>query len=219
MAQPQPITQGPDFFTRAEDFFENNKKTISYAISGLLLVIVAIVAIRNFYLPSREKEAQSQIFKAQQYFEQDSFRLALQGDGNYSGFLKIIDDYSWTKASRLSHYYAGVCYLRQGEYDNAIKHLKKFSSSEPVISAMALGALGDAYSEKNQMNDAISCYKKAAAKAGNEMLTPYYLFKAGLALKVQGSREDALKMFNKIKSDYPNSNEGRQIDKYIALVN
>jgi len=220
MANPKPAVpqEQSDLFTKAEKFFEKNKKAVSIGFSVLLILIIVVVALNNFYLPSREKEAQAQIFKAQQYFEKDSFRLALDGDGNYDGFLKIIDNYGWTKAACLSHYYAGVSYLRLGEYDNAIKHLKKFSASEPVICAMALGALGDAYSEKGDMDEAISYYKKAAGKADNDFLSPYYLFKAGLALKVKGNKEKALEVFNKIKTDYPNSNEGRQIDKYIAMV-
>lgn len=219
MAQPKPVTTDQsDVFTKAEDFFEKNKKAISYGVSALLLIIIAGVYINNFYLPGREQEAQSQIFKAQQYFEMDSFRLALEGDGNYDGFLDIIDDYSWTKASNLSKYYAGICYLRMDDYDNAITHLKKFSTSEPVIGAMGLGALGDAYSEKGDMDEAISYYKKAASKGNNNLLSPYYLFKAGLALKTKGNKEDALELFNKIKSEYPESTEGREIEKYIAMV-
>ncbi|HXH17484.1 MAG TPA: tetratricopeptide repeat protein [Chitinophagales bacterium] len=219
MAEKKPIsTPQADIFTRAEDFFEHNKKWISFGISTALVLIVAVVAINNFYLPSREKEAQEQMFRAQQYFEKDSFRLALNGDGNYDGFLKIIDDYSWTKAACLSHYYAGISYLRLGEYDNAITHLRKFSTREPIVGAMGLGALGDAYSEKNDMDEAVNYYQKAAKKANNEVISPYYLLKAGLALKVKGKNEEALEVFKKIKSNYPESNEGKEIDKYIAMV-
>ena len=219
MAQPKPITpQQTDFFTKAEDFFEENKKAISYGTSALLVLIIVVVYINNFYLPGRENEAQSQIFKAQQYFEMDSFRLALVGDGNYDGFLDIMDEYSWTKASNLSKYYAGVCYLRLGDYENAITYLGKFSTSEPIVGAMAMGAMGDAYSETGEMDKAVSHYKQAAKKANNEVLSPYYLFKAAMGLKVKGNNKDALELFKKIKSEYPDSNEGRDMEKYIAIV-
>ncbi len=214
----QPVTK-VDFFTRVEEFFEENKKIISVGVSAILIVVVGIIAFNNFYLPAQETEAQEQMFMAQQYFEQDSFRLALDGDGNYGGFLKIISGYKFTKAANLSHFYAGVSYLRLGEFDNAIQHLNKFSGKEPVTSAMALGALGDAYSEKGDMDKAISHYRKAAAKGDNEMITPYYLFKAGLVLRMNGKNAEALKLFQQIKSEYPNSNEGRDIDRYIAMVN
>src|SRR5262249_15074784 len=112
----------------------------------------------------------------------------------------------------------GISYLRMGEYDKAIEQLKKYSGSEPIVSAAAYSALGDAYSEKNDMDEAVSYYKKAADAVENNFITPMYLFKAGLALKVQGKKEEALKYFQKIKTNYPESNEGRDIDKYIGLV-
>ncbi len=219
MSEPKLQTE-VDFFTKAEHFFEQNKKAISIGGSAVLVVLLGTFAFYGFYLPGKEKDAQEQMFRAQQYFEQDSFRLALNGDGNYEGFLSIIDDYAFTRAANLSNYYAGISYLRMGEYDNAITHLKKFSSKgEPVLCAMSKGALGDAYSEKNDMDEAISYYKKAADEMENELVTPYYLFKAGLALKVQGKKEEALKLFQQIKNEYPESTEGREIDKYIAMVN
>lgn len=209
-----------DFFTKAENFFEQNKKALSIGGGVAAVALLALIAFYGFYLPGQEKAAQEQMFRAQQYFEQDSFRLALNGDGNYDGFLAIASEYGFTKAANLSHYYAGISYLRIGEYDNAITHLKKFSpKGEPVVCAMAKGALGDAYSEKNEMDEAVSYYKKAAEETKNELITPYYLFKAGLALKVQGKKDDALKLFRQIKNEYPESTEGREIDKYIAMVN
>jgi len=215
----QKQTADVDFLTKAENFYEQNKKMLTVAGSGLLVALIAFIGFKSFYLPSKEKEAQEQMFHAQLNFEQDSFRLALHGDGNFDGFLTIANDYSFTKAACLSHYYAGICFLRMGEYDNAITHLKKYSGDDPVVEAMALGALGDAYSEKNNMDDAIAHYKKAANEVKNELVTPYYLFKAGLALKAQGKNADALKFFQQIKNEYPESTEGREIDKYIAMVN
>ena len=158
------------------------------------------------------------MFKAQMYFERDSFNLALNGDGNYSGFLDIIDDYNWTKAADLSKYYAGVSYLYLGKYDKAIEYLKSFGGNDKIVSSMALGAIGDAYSELNNMDDAISFYKKAARNNANGYTTPYFLFKAGMALKVQGKNSDALILFKEIKNEYPDSRQASEIDKYIAMT-
>lgn len=217
MAQPQQ-PESKDFFLKAEHFFEDNKKIISIAASAILIVVIAIVAVSNFYLPSQEKEAQEQLFKSQMYFERDSFKLALNGDGNYMGFLDIIDEYSWTKAADLSQYYAGISYLRLGQYDQAIEHLEQFDGDDMIVSAMALGAIGDAYTEKGDMEEGISYYKKAARLSRDNFTTPYYLFKAGLALKVEGKQQEALELFKEIKEKYPDSNEGANIEKYIAML-
>ena len=61
-------------------------------------------------------------------------KLALYGDGNNFGFLYIIDEYSGTPSANLANYYAGIAFLNLSEYDNAIKHLKSFSSNDVIIS-------------------------------------------------------------------------------------
>ena len=215
---PKPFEQHDDFLTRAENFYEQNKKAISIGGSIILIAVIGIIAFNSFYLPNKEQEAQEQMFMAQQYFARDSFRLALNGDGNYDGFLQIIDNYKWTKAASLSKYYAGVSSLKLGEFDKAIEYLDDFSSNESLVNSTALGALGDAYSEKNEMDKAVSYYKKAADKTDNKLLSPYYLFKAGMALKVQGKNEEARDVFQQIKEKYPDSNESREAEKYIPTV-
>ncbi|GIV35050.1 MAG: hypothetical protein KatS3mg031_2585 [Chitinophagales bacterium] len=218
MSTTRQSAEREDLFSRAEAFYEKHQKAISIAGGALLAIVIIIIGITNFYLPAQEKEAQEQIFKAQLYFEKDSFNLALNGDANYKGFLRIATDYAWTKTGKLAHYYAGVCYLRLGEYDKAIEHLKKFNTSEPVVKAMTLGALGDAYSETGEMEKAIKHYRKAATVARNEFITPYYLFKAALALKASGQKEEARKLFEELKYKYPDSNEGREASRYLAML-
>jgi tetratricopeptide (TPR) repeat protein len=124
----------------------------------------------------------------------------LEGDttGNYGGFLSIIDDYGWTKTANLSKYRAGLCYLHLGEYDNAIEYLEKFNGKEPITTAAAYSALGDAHAEKNEVDKAISYYKKAAEKVGNNDFAPRYLLKAGNYLMMQGKKEEALEFFMKV---------------------
>ena len=134
---------------RSEQFIEKNQKLITILVGAIILIVLGYFGFQKFYLAPREKEAQSQIFMAQKYFEQDSLNLALNGDGNYLGFLSIIDDYGMTKTANLSHFYTGMIYLKKGDFNNAIKHLKKFDSDDEFIGPMATGAIGDAYLEQN----------------------------------------------------------------------
>ena len=112
--------------TKTEQFIENHLKTTLYVVGGIVFVILAYVGITKFYASPRSKDAQVQIFQAQNYFSRDSFNLALNGDGNSLGFLDIIDSYGSTESGKLAKYYAGICYLHLGDYDNAISYLKKF---------------------------------------------------------------------------------------------
>jgi tetratricopeptide (TPR) repeat protein len=158
------------------------------------------------------------MFMAQKYFEQDSIKKALNGDGQYLGFLAIIDEYGMTKSSNLSHYYAGMCYLKLGQFENAVEQLKKFSASDQVIGPLAKGGLGDAYVELKDISKGIGYYLDAADQAKNEFLSPYFLMKAGMGYTELGDFKNALKTYRKIKDDYGRSNEARDIEKYIAFA-
>jgi len=202
--------------SKAEQYIEKNQKLLGIIFVSILLVVGGVFAYFNYYLKPRETEAQQQMFKAQEYFEVDSFKLALNGDGNNLGFLDISDDYSGTKAGNIANYYAGISYLYLGQYDLAIKFLKDFSSDDMLINSISIGATGDAYMEKDNMEEAISYYLKAAKNTENDFTTPVYLHKAGVAYELLGKHKEALEIYEQIKADYKKSQEGRDIDKYIT---
>jgi tetratricopeptide (TPR) repeat protein len=158
------------------------------------------------------------MFMAEKYFEMDSITKALNGDGNYLGFLAIIDQYKFTKSANLSHYYAGICYLKKGEFQTAIDQLNKFSASDELVGPMAIGAIGDAYMELNNTDKAIEYYLKAADKRKNDLTSPMFLMKAGMAYEIEGKNDLALKTYTRIKTEFARTNEGREVDKYIAKL-
>jgi tetratricopeptide (TPR) repeat protein len=205
-------------FSKTEHFIESNQKIIMIVIVVLIVGVLGFFGFKRYYLAPRETEAQAQMFMAEKYFEQDSLKKALNGDGNYLGFLDIIDQYGITKSANLSKYYAGICYLKLGDYQKAIDFLKKFSGKDMVVGPMANGAIGDAYMELNNLDEAISYYTKAADMRNNEFTTPLFLKKAGMAYEIQGKNDKALEMYKRIKETYPRSYEGSEIDKYIAYV-
>lgn len=204
--------------TDFESWVNANRKILSYVVGGIVGLIVLYLAVSRFYLAPRNEEANNQMFMAQQWFGMDSLRLALDGDGNYPGFLQIISDYRWTDAANLAHYYAGVSYLRLGSFQEAIDHLKKFKGRDKIVSAMAYGAMGDAYSELGDFDKAVSYYKKAAYHHENELITPVYLKRAGMLLEKTGRPQEALKLYEAVRAQFPNSVEGREMDKYIGRV-
>jgi tetratricopeptide (TPR) repeat protein len=205
-------------FSKTEQFIEKNQKVILIVVGAIILIVLGYFGFKRLYIAPREKEAQTQMFMAEKYFEMDSLTKALKGDGNYLGFLDIIDQYKFTKSANLSHYYAGICYLRKGEFQNAIDQLDDFSTGDELVGPMALGATGDAWMELNATDKAISYYLKAADKRKNDLTSPMFLMKAGMAYEIEGKNEDALKVYNRIKTEFARTNEGRDIDKYIARI-
>ena len=200
--------------TKGERFIEENQKILTYIIVGIVAIFAIYLAFKRFYVKSKEEEAQKQMFVAEQYFEKDSFKLAINGDGNYLGFLDIINEYGITKSANLAEYYTGISYLKLGEYEKAIEHLKEFDADDKMLEPEALGAIGDAYVELDKTDDAIGYYLKAS-EYENEFLTPYFYMKAGLIYEEKGDYKKALELYERINNDYKKSNEGRYIEKYI----
>lgn len=201
---------------QAQNFFDRNQKYILGIAGAFLLIVGGYWAYKNFYIEPRQKEAEEQMFQAEIQFERDSFALALTNPGGgYSGFLDIIDNYKGTKAANLANYYAGICYLNLGQYDAAVDYLKTYKAKDAVTPAMKFGALGDAYSEKNDLGQALDYYKKAVSATNNEAVTPYYLKKLGMLQEKQGQYSDAKANYERIKREFPYSPIAVDIDKYI----
>jgi len=204
--------------SRTEHFIENNQKLLINIGIAIVAIVLGFYALRNYYIIPREEDATAQMFMAQKYFDQDSIKKALNGDGNYPGFVQIIDDYKWTKAANLSHYYAGICYLKQGKFQDAIDQLKSFSGKDELVAPMAKGAIGDAYMELGQTDKAVSEYEAAANLRDNKFTTTVFLQKAAFAYEELKNYDKALELFNQIKTKYPNSMEASEVDKYIAKI-
>jgi len=204
--------------TRTEQFIEDNQKIITYIVGAIILVVAAYLGFNKFYLQPREKEALSQMFMAVDYFEKDSFNLAINGDGNYLGFLDIIDDYGITKSANRAKYYTGISYLHMGQYEDALEYLNKFKTDDLLLGPITEGAKGDAYLELGENDNALKQYKKAYELTDNELTTPVYMMKAANLLESMDELEDALSLYKNIKEKYPKSNEGTEVDRYIARI-
>jgi tetratricopeptide (TPR) repeat protein len=203
--------------TQTEQFLEENYKPMLYGLIGLI-VLVGIFWLGRMYLNNQNKEAQSQMFMAEQYFSQDSMRLALYGNGNDLGFIDIAKDYKITKSGKLANFYAGTCLIHLGEFEQAIEYLEKYSINDEILAPEAKGLIGDANVELGNTDKGIKMYLEAAELAGNSFHSPIYLLKAGSLYETEGNYKEALTTYEKILGKYPDSNEGKSIDKYIARV-
>lgn len=216
-ANPQTISTVEESLTRTEQFLEENYKTLLIALA-VIAVLVGLFWLGKLYLGKRNNEAQSQMYQAERYLEMDSLNLALNGDGNYLGFLDIIKDYKLTNAGNLARYNAGICYLHLGKYQEAIDFLDKYSKKDKVLGSLAIGATGDAYVELGNPDKGVSKYLEAADFGMNSFNSPLFLMKAAELNELSGKYSEALKLYERIESDYPESTEGTTIDKYIARV-
>jgi tetratricopeptide (TPR) repeat protein len=201
----------------AEHWVEKHP-TIIFGITGALLLIVGGYFGFNYFKDSQDAEAQKQMFQAVYYFEADSLNLALNGDGNNLGFIDIIDEYKFSDAANLAHFYAGVSYLKQGQYDAAILYLKDYSSSDLLVQARAYSLIGDAYMEQQNYEEAASYYDKAANYKPNKYYSPAYLLKAALAYEKLNQNDKAKEAYSKIISEFWDSEEYQKALKLKARL-
>jgi len=203
-------------FGRTSNFVQENQKSLIFIGGAIIAMVLIYFAYQKLYLAPREVTAANQMYVAQEFWTKKDWDKAIKGDAGYPGFEKIISDYSNTKAANLAYFYLGVAYLNKGEYRKAIDDLTNYRGGDSMIAAEALGDTGDAYSELKDYDKATTYFKKAADKASNKFLSPFYLKKLGLAYEAQNDFKSASDTYKKIKSDYPESNEAQSVDAYIA---
>jgi tetratricopeptide (TPR) repeat protein len=219
--EQQEVYESPEALrerlSQGEAFLEKNLKWV-ILIGGIIALAVAGVFIYNYWQDRQNAKAQEEMFRAVFYFENENWERALSGDGNYPGFLEIIDNYGRTDAANLANYYAGIIYLRQGEYQSAIEHLDDFSSDDILVQARAYALQGDAHMELQQFDQAGKQYDKAADYRTNKFFTPQYLEKAALAYEQAGNNQAAVERYSKIIDNYYGANEYENARKQKARL-
>ncbi|MDO6472250.1 tol-pal system YbgF family protein [Maribacter sp. 1_MG-2023] len=213
--------------SRSEEWVSKNQNFILGAIGVIAISVLGYLAYDQFVEKPKEASAANEMYYPQQYFDQalvattakDSlFTLALEGAEGKYGFLDIIEEYNGTKAANLANYSAGMAYLNMNNYQEAITYLEDFSSEDAVLGALAKGGLGDAFMQLDQASDALSYYEAAVKHSGNEYTAPKFLYKAGVTALEMGDKDKALGFFQKIKDEFPKSENANSIDAFIGMA-
>ena len=201
---------------RVQGFWEKFQKPFLIVVAAIVIIGGGWYVYKVYILKPKEEKAAEAMFKAQEYFGMDSSNLVLNGDGQSRGVLSIIKNFRGTKTANLAHYYAGVSYLKLGDFNKAVTHLKDFSTDAKQIQLLAYGCLGDAYAELNKKEEAIDNYKKAATTfEKDESNSSEYLFRAALLSETTGKSKEALELYKELKEKFPKTEKGFQADKYI----
>lgn len=216
-ARPQ-TTENEAVIERAKDFWERSGKILAIALGAVVLVVGGFLIYKNFISDPKEKKANDAIFRAQEFYAQDSLDKALNGEGVVLGFEKIISQYGGTKAGELAKFYAGSIYLKKGSFDKAVNYLKDFDTDAPQVKARSLKLLGDAYAEQGKGKDAIDAYKSsAAAFEEDDVAASEALFLAAyLADRVLNDKSQAIELYKQVKTRYAQSQWSYEADKYLA---
>lgn len=201
------------------------KNAIIGAIVALVVIVAGVSLYKNYVSGPAEAKASTALGKAQQLFMEQKYEQALNGDSTgVAGLLSIASEYSSTDAGNLANLYAGLCFARQEKADwkQALQYLKEYEpSKESLIGAFSQFALGNAYANNDQLDDAVNAFKKAAELADNQAegvnnsIAPRALIEAGIILEKQGKKAEANEIYVNVKKTYVASPAFQEIDKYI----
>jgi predicted negative regulator of RcsB-dependent stress response len=206
--------------TKAKDFWTRNGKLLTIASVVVIVLAGGWYVYQNYVQAPKEAKAVDAMFKAEEYYRLDSANLALNGDGQNWGFLKVIDKYSGTRAGKLANFYAGSCYIKLNDNEKALKYLKKYSGNSKLVQARAYKLMGDAYADLGKNTDALDYYKKAAHYFEKDETTSaeYLFYAAYLADRVLKNQKEAIALYKELKDKYPKSNQAREADNYLAQL-
>lgn len=197
-------------------FVEENQRNLMIAGAVLILLAGGFWFYKAKFQPKREAKANDALFMAERYFGQDSLDLAMNGDGNYSGLIDVIDEFPRTKAGQRASYYAGIISMKKAKYDEALDYLKKVKFDDEIVGPLSTVLIGDCYVELDQVEDAAKQYMKAAKMKKNDFTAPYAYQKAYRAYSSLGQHDKALAALKVIQKDYSKTRFAENIDKYIA---
>ena len=199
---------------------ETNKKNIISIVVAVVVIVGGYLGYTYGYQQPREAKAQTLCTDGLQYVQNSDFETALNGEGTFPGYIKIAEDYSGTDGANLANLYAGVCFAQQNKYQEALPYLEAYKpGKDQSVSAMALFALAQCYAATNNIDKAVDTFVEAAEQADNAALSPMCLVEAGKLLESQDKKDEALKLYEQIKSEYPTSTmvvgNPAEIEKYI----
>lgn len=199
---------------------ETNKKNIISIVVAVVVIVGGYLGYTYGYQQPREAKAQTLCTDGLQYVQNSDFETALNGEGTFPGYIKIAEDYSGTDGANLANLYAGVCFAQQNKYQEALPYLEAYKpGKDKSVSAMALFALAQCYAATNNLDKAVDTFVEAAEQADNAALSPMCLVEAGKLLESQDKKDEALKLYEQIKSEYPTSTmvvgNPAEIEKYI----
>ncbi len=203
--------------SRTEEFVQKNRNLVLGILAAIILIVAGILGYR-YYVQDLDSTAQQDLFPNQFYHEKDSTNKVINGDGINLSMQDIIEDYGSTKSANLAHFYLGVSYLKNGQYQQCIDHMKEFSASDILVQARAYSVIGDAYMELGNFNDAADYYDQAANYKANKFTSPQYLFKAALAYEKQNNLQAAIDRYQQVIDKYYGSSEYQDARKYKARL-
>ena len=209
-------------YEQAQVYYYENKKYVSYALTGLLVVVIGIVIFINNRRANNDKAA-AELGKVFTLYDAGAtspgqYKVAIDGqpERGIMGLKSIVDNYGGSESGELARFYLANAYYQLGQYDDALKNYDSFSTSSDILKASTLAGMGGCYEAKGDYAKAASEYEKASGTTTNPVQIPDFLNASARCYGLAGEKEKAVALYKRLKKEYPTSQLARDADRYIS---
>jgi predicted negative regulator of RcsB-dependent stress response len=133
-------------------------------------------------------------------------------------FGDVAKSYSRTEPGRLAAYYAALSLESLGRFNQAQEFLQKLADGGDVeLAALARFQLAQTYGKTGKTDEAVKLYRQLADKP--TVLVPRAIVQLRLAAAlIRTNPQEASKLFNQIKKDYPESQISEEADRGLEAI-
>ncbi|MBN8585733.1 MAG: tetratricopeptide repeat protein [Ignavibacteria bacterium] len=197
------------------DSDENKKKV--YIGVGVLLALVVVGFLYFSNKKAKNEEAEVKLSAVISLYEQGKYPEAINGDpaANITGLNQIVNDYGSTESGETAKLYLGNCYFNVKDYDNALKQFDNYGGDNDIVKASCISGMGAVYEAKGDLKKAGEYFEKAASVNKGVVINQENLFYAIRSYTNAGDKENAKRVFAKLKEQYPKSkyiNESKRFE-------
>ncbi len=180
------------YWEKAKEFYGKYSKWI---LIGAVLVAAVIVAyyVYSSRQAAREAEAGSQLRKVQTLFQQQQYKLAIDGDParGIPGLKSIVESYGGTTSGTTAAMMLGQSYLYTDQFELALAAFDDANPSNDLLKANALAGMAAAHEGLKNYAEAAKLYEKAADRHPNDLLKAGRYFAAARAWGLAGDKDKA----------------------------
>lgn len=198
-------------------------KYVRYLLLSCAFLGVSMIfglGIRKYSQQQREIAAKEVIWPVETYLREGKYDDALEGGGGDIGLLKIIAQFGNTTVGNTAHFYAGIAYLKKKkpEIDKAIYHLKAYQEGDSLLQVRVWNLLGGIYCDREDYEEAITYYKKAANHTSNPFVAPEYLFKLAKVYEFLKEYEKAIACYARVQKLFPQCDKVEEAIKHESRL-
>lgn len=204
-------------YARWLDFYHRQRRYFYLALAGLVVLLAGLIGY-TYYQRHQEQQAQQLLSQVLPLYEQGKYREALDGTQSTQGLLAIARAYGGTDAGNLARFYAADALYQLGDYEQARALWAAFKTDDPMLAASALAGQAAVAENQGDHARAAELYRRAAERYANPVVAPQYLLQAGRNYEAAGNYTEAQKMYETLRTRYPESAQAAEAEIALARV-